>query len=593
MKNAAGPFAFTPSGERLVHRVPKQNPNGEQISVTNWIDATSVTEIPGGVFSRIFVTPNEVVIANESSLHVLDSNGIKKASYAYDDLLTTPRVFVTHNSAYDGVATGSGQCMGLVLQHATRSVKSVLIPPVSECRSHNGRATTDYEIWEIRSAGRYIATRMSSGATLLWENPAHLAAAWMDLPRVKNVRFLSGGRFVSASSASESRIWEAESERSQERIVYDELTRLGEDKDGVTFVREANAIEYSASGALFGVAGRTGAYVYWPGKQNPMRQVAAKYSSSIVFSPDDRYAIVVTAGDAALLLDMKDDATKLREWRGIRTAAFSPDGRYVATGGIRGAVRICRIPQWDTCAQRSHPGLVSALAFSEDGTQLASGTSALDWEAINLHKFDSGWRGDIRVRYGDPPSVKLWSAPAWELTGEIGVRHRRVKGSDAEAPASAGALLISRNKGFLAIETEDGWGVWTTPDWRQGPVEHNGRITAIAFSPDEKYVITGGDDQMTRIWRTSDWRQSAEIRHTEYVTSIAIHPNGRYAISASSTEIHGFLITSDDLIRESCRRVLRDLTDEEVRFALGTAPYSRACRAIVPGAPSKTASRTR
>ncbi len=70
----------------------------------------------------------------------------------------------------------------------------------------------------------------------------------------------------------------------------------------------------------------------------------------------------------------------------------------------------------------------------------------------------------------------------------------------------------------------------------------DGNVTAVTFSPDGRYVVSGSGDGTARVWW---WRPK-------------------------------------DLIADSCRRLLRNLTREEWRQYVGPeAPYHATC----PGKP--------
>ena len=115
-----------------------------------------------------------------------------------------------------------------------------------------------------------------------------------------------------------------------------------------------------------------------------------------------------SVGDDVALFDI---ATGSELWRTtvidkIAASAFSPDGRHIAVGGAggllsildaaTGAVVIGPVP--------AHDGLVEALDYSSDGTQLvSSGTDSLSrlWDPHDLHPRGTFDPGDGTTPGGD------------------------------------------------------------------------------------------------------------------------------------------------------------------------------------------------
>jgi WD40 repeat protein len=63
---------------------------------------------------------------------------------------------------------------------------------------------------------------------------------------------------------------------------------------------------------------------------------------------------------------------------------------------------------------------------------------------------------------------------------------------------------------------------------------HSGNATAVAFSPDGKFLATGGDDHTARIWDASTWSELHKIQVAEgNVRSVAFTPDGKSLVTTS------------------------------------------------------------
>lgn len=177
-----------------------------------------------------------------------------------------------------------------------------------------------------------------------------------------------------------------------------------------------------------------------------------------------------------------------------------------------------------------HSDRVVALAFSPDGSTLASGSfdrTVLLW--------------DMHTREPAPP-----------------LRHESIVHAMAFSPD--GALLATAGTGTITL--------WDLASGRavRSLTGHSGRITAVTFSPDGTLLASSGDDGTARLWdvRTGEQR-SVLSGHTEDVLTVAFHPSGATLATGS---LDG-TVRIWDVATASLAKTLTDL-----RGGVGSLAYS-------------------
>ena len=58
-------------------------------------------------------------------------------------------------------------------------------------------------------------------------------------------------------------------------------------------------------------------------------------------------------------------------------------------------------------------------------------------------------------------------------------------------------------------------------------------VTSAAFSPDGKYVVSGGGDYTARVWEAATGEGVTRMTHDHYVNDVAFNSDGKYVISGS------------------------------------------------------------
>jgi WD40 repeat protein len=240
---------------------------------------------------------------------------------------------------------------------------------------------------------------------------------------------------------------------------------------------------YSPVDDLVAMGGASGAMYFWRPNADivPTKLRHTAKVDAVAFSPDGRFLASGVFNRRVGVWDVASRAP-LRIMDGqdlaVGFVAFSPDERYLVSAGANRKGRV-----WEVASGRQLYTLAeevsapNAISFSPDGRTLLTGSRE---GAINVWDLASGSKkGSFHAHQGGVMSLAFSHNGRWLASGGL---DNTVKVWDANNYSSVRNL-----KG------------------------HDHFVHLVKFSPDDKWLLSGSWDQTAFLWRTEGWERKQRL----------------------------------------------------------------------------------
>jgi serine/threonine protein kinase len=221
--------------------------------------------------------------------------------------------------------------------------------------------------------------------------------------------------------------------------------------------------------------------------------------------------------------------------------AWSPDGRYLATGGAegdkgdKGGVKVWDVASGKETLSKPQPDRVRSVAFTPDGRWLAAGPDAtlrvLDAATGKEVLSETKQGGTVLGLAFSPDGSRLLSGTSTE------VRVRDVQTDKLVIVLDQGAdgLAYSPDSKRIALASGRVVSVRDATTFNEVfALTHPHTVHAVAYSPDAASLATGGEDGVVRVWDAIQGKEKTALRgHTKAVRSVGFSPDGRRIASLS------------------------------------------------------------
>lgn len=259
----------------------------------------------------------------------------------------------------------------------------------------------------------------------------------------------------------------------------------------------------------------------------PIHSQTGKLIQSVAFSPDSK--MLACGSESTTLWNMET----LEEFITLKTEAgsiaFNPQASLLAIGShhgyVNGKLEFWNLNTYKPITTLKSSGKITSLAFSLDGTKLASAYHEFYVDKVNL------WSVDAKNTNNN---CKLITKLSYREEDDDDWGHS----GDRMCLLGVNSVAFSPNKSTLACGSKDRtiklWNI-STQEIVSILVGHDKDVTSVAFNKDGTLLASGSYDGFIKIWDPAKGKEVSSMDNGGLITSVAFSPNDK-VIAVGSKE---------------------------------------------------------
>jgi WD40 repeat protein len=265
------------------------------------------------------------------------------------------------------------------------------------------------------------------------------------------------------------------------------------------------------------------------------------------------------------------EGANLPQGRGysIGHVTISANGRWILKR-INDVLRLWELTDRRATLRKTFPDSVQLAAFSGDRTRLITMATSGDSlrNQIEIRDLESdrslaSWSSEDRIPFlVISPDSRLIAIPGTAYTRGWSI----AKGATTFDLPSSSISIRDLATGELAAQV-------VIPN-----VAVPNRVEKMAFTPDGRFLAAGLANGALSIVRVADSEEVARVQHPATITAVAFSPDQQYVVTAAKDDtVRLWRWRMDNLVADACSRMTRNFQYTEWTKYFGSEPYELTC----------------